>query len=110
MSDNYFGFAVCLREPYNKSTRGNPKRAELWGFGLGDRVRVIPGGVAEGIIGKVAELKGCALAGMDPRCRDHCPIVGIEIFSAPKEYTGRFVTKPAPRRLLVVPARLEHID
>lgn len=81
----------------------NEQRVELWGFAVGDRVRVkniyTPDdeGV-RGLMGYVTWVGGCSVANESRWCRLFCRNVQFEQYDAPGE------------KHLVPPAYLEHID
>lgn len=51
-------------------------RKELWGFGIGDRVRVKddvhPIMAVAGTFGHITWIGGCSIAATDETCRDRC--------------------------------------
>lgn len=66
-------------------------RKELWGFAVGDRVRI-----KDGAFGHVTWIGGCSIANTDEDCRDFC--------------LNTIVTDSRGEEHPVPPGWLEHVD
>lgn len=74
-------------------------RIELWGFAVGDRVRVVNEAMqesAKGLFGKVTWIGGCSIAHLSQSCRTLCQNIQITDMSGMQH--------------LISPALLIHVD
>lgn len=85
-----------------------PKRDDLWGFAVGDRVRVKEPGAHHGMIGKVFWTGGCSIAKTSEMCRDTCPNVGF--IATHRLWDNGTIKTLTSGQVTVPPSHLEHCD